>query len=124
MLEIVTHNARGDVIDGYSHFDWPALCEAVMCVDYGNDRTVAHYGGEPAVLAIPASCTAPNASPEPAAEHTANRALHDALHDAPPKNRVFRGRFSGGAGNRTRVRRASNQASFTCVVGEPHRHGL
>ncbi len=32
------------------------------------------------------------------------------------KSAVFSGKFSGGAGNRTRVRKASSQPSFTCVA--------
>ena len=28
----VTHNACGDVVDGYTHFDWAPLCEAVLCL--------------------------------------------------------------------------------------------
>ena len=32
VLERVTHNARGDVLDGYTHFDWQPVCEAVLCL--------------------------------------------------------------------------------------------
>lgn len=32
VLEKVTHNARGGVIDWYTHFDWAPLCEAVLCL--------------------------------------------------------------------------------------------
>ncbi len=92
VLEQITHNAKGTIIDQYTHRDWETLCGAIDCLAYGHETAL---------------------SP----------ALHDAQHDAPPKNIVFRGRGGGGAGNRTRVRRASNQASFTCVVGKPHRHG-
>ena len=31
VLERVTHNARGDMIDHYTTFDWAPLCEAVAC---------------------------------------------------------------------------------------------
>lgn len=31
VLERVTHNARGDMIDHYTHWDWAPLCEAVAC---------------------------------------------------------------------------------------------
>jgi integrase len=31
VLERVTHNARGEMIDAYTHFDWDPLCEAVAC---------------------------------------------------------------------------------------------
>lgn len=32
MLERVTHNARGTVLDGYTSPEWTALCEAVSCL--------------------------------------------------------------------------------------------
>jgi hypothetical protein len=35
VLERVTHNATGAIIDQYTHFDWEPLCEAVLCLDYG-----------------------------------------------------------------------------------------
>lgn len=31
-LERVTHNATGDVVDAYTHWDWDPLCEAVLCL--------------------------------------------------------------------------------------------
>jgi len=34
ILEKVTHNATGDVVDQYTHFDWEPLCEAVMCLSF------------------------------------------------------------------------------------------
>lgn len=30
-LEAITHNARGTMIDVYTSWEWPALCEAVKC---------------------------------------------------------------------------------------------
>jgi hypothetical protein len=32
VLEQITHNARGDIIDRYTHLDWQPLCEAVLCL--------------------------------------------------------------------------------------------
>lgn len=32
VLERVSHNARGEMIDRYTHFDWAPLCEAVLCL--------------------------------------------------------------------------------------------
>ncbi len=32
VLERVTHNASGKMIDRYTHFDWEPLCEAVLCL--------------------------------------------------------------------------------------------
>lgn len=31
VLERVTHNAKGDIVDRYTHWDWAPLCEAVLC---------------------------------------------------------------------------------------------
>ncbi len=31
MLEAVTHNAAGRMIDSYTHWEWAPLCEAVSC---------------------------------------------------------------------------------------------
>jgi hypothetical protein len=44
-------------------------------------------------------------------------------HAQKTKTPTVVGVFCGGAGNRTRVREASNQLSFTCVVGLPNRRG-
>jgi integrase len=37
VLERITHNAKGDVVDTYTHWDWAPLCEAVLClnIDFG-----------------------------------------------------------------------------------------
>lgn len=35
VLERVTHNAAGTIIDQYTHWDWEPLCRAVACIDYG-----------------------------------------------------------------------------------------
>jgi integrase len=33
VLEKVTHNARGDIVDRYTHWQWEPLCAAVLCLD-------------------------------------------------------------------------------------------
>jgi hypothetical protein len=33
VLERVTHNASGDIVDRYTHFDWAPLCAAVLSLD-------------------------------------------------------------------------------------------
>ena len=53
VLERVTHNAAGDIIDQYTHFDWEPLCEAVACIDYGW-RPAAGEAPAPRVTAGPA----------------------------------------------------------------------
>jgi hypothetical protein len=37
-LEQVTHNVRGAIIDVYTAWEWPALCEAVSCLKVDPDR--------------------------------------------------------------------------------------
>lgn len=32
VLEVVTHNAKGTIIDEYTHWEWEPLCEAVLCL--------------------------------------------------------------------------------------------
>lgn len=43
VVEKITHNAAGAVIDTYTHWDWAPLCEAVLClkllIDLNLDRT-------------------------------------------------------------------------------------
>jgi len=38
VLEQITHNARGAIIDVYTAWEWPALCEAVNCLKVDPDR--------------------------------------------------------------------------------------
>jgi integrase len=38
VLEQITHNARGAIIDVYTAWEWPALCEAVSCLKVDPDR--------------------------------------------------------------------------------------
>ena len=35
---LVAHNARGAIIDIYTSWEWPALCEAVSCLKVDPDR--------------------------------------------------------------------------------------
>ena len=37
LLERITHNARGGIIDVYTAWEWPALCEAVTCLSVDPD---------------------------------------------------------------------------------------
>lgn len=38
VLERITHNARGALIDISTAWEWPALCEAVSCLKVDPDR--------------------------------------------------------------------------------------
>lgn len=47
VLERVTHNAVGKMIDRYTHFDFEPLCEAVMCLNLDAHRDLPPGGGIP-----------------------------------------------------------------------------
>jgi integrase len=32
VIEKITHNSRGDIVDQYTHLDWKPLCDAVLCL--------------------------------------------------------------------------------------------
>jgi hypothetical protein len=38
VLEQITHNARGAIIDIYTSWEWPVLCEAVSCLKVDPER--------------------------------------------------------------------------------------
>jgi integrase len=73
VLERVTHNATGAIIDQYTHFDWEPLCEAVLCLDYNAKRPA------PAEVASPQPALA-RAVP---ARQTQTAARLAAVHVAP-----------------------------------------
>jgi hypothetical protein len=41
VLERITHNAPGAIIDVYTSWEWPALCEAVMCLRFDDSDLFA-----------------------------------------------------------------------------------
>lgn len=45
VIEAVTHNSAGDVVDGYTEWEWRPLCEAVAFVDFAltPEETAAFY---------------------------------------------------------------------------------
>jgi integrase len=59
VLERVTHNAQGDIVDGYTLFDWAPLCEAVLALKFdlagppqlgpGGSHDTDHTDGSPTV---------------------------------------------------------------------------
>jgi site-specific recombinase XerD len=44
VLEKITHNAKGDIVDQYTHFDWEPLCEAMLRLGYVDPRQQLHRG--------------------------------------------------------------------------------
>lgn len=47
VLERVTHNARGDIVDRYTRFDWAPLCDAVRCLNLDVHLDVHPLPGNP-----------------------------------------------------------------------------
>jgi hypothetical protein len=40
VVEKITHNASGDIIDQYTHFAWDPLCAAVLCLTLVKDQNL------------------------------------------------------------------------------------
>jgi integrase len=74
VLERVTHNARGSIIDQYTHFDWKPLCDAVLCIDY--TQVV------PALAVVPSPQPAPALAPAMSVAETQTAAKLAAVHVA------------------------------------------
>ena len=47
VVEKITHNAQGEIIDQYTHHSWASLCAAVMCLDQVLDQNL-DQASEPA----------------------------------------------------------------------------
>lgn len=45
VVESITHNARGDVLDGYTEFEWVSRCRAVALFDVSVDRKPPEAAG-------------------------------------------------------------------------------
>ncbi len=80
VLERVTHNAKGVIIDQYTHWDWEPLCDAVRCINYGLASTLPSE----LVPAAPLQVT-PGRSASPSPAPVAQPPRHVAFHDAGAK---------------------------------------
>jgi hypothetical protein len=97
VLEKITDNAAGRIIDQYTHWDWEPLCQAVLCLD---DSGMA--------AARPLRAALPIVEPQPvvAAAFSGGplRApVYDARYDARSLEPEIIDEYSGGAGNRKRI---------------------
>ena len=76
VLECITHNAKGSIIDQYTHFDWQPLCEAIRCLDYSQKPPALAEVASPqpvlAEVASPQPALAEVASPRPALAEVAS----------------------------------------------------
>lgn len=110
VLEKITHNAKGQIIDAYTHWDWEPLCtKAILRLDYLGAARGSNPGAAPALppgpaAAEPGSAPAPvAAAPEvPELTAAAARAGYVASYVAAPETAEIIGENGGGAGNRTR----------------------
>jgi integrase len=68
VLEKVTHNARGDIVDRYTHLDWAPLCEAVAAIG-----SLFAAPPSPRLPGVSSSDPVLPAKPEVTAEHTKQR---------------------------------------------------
>ncbi len=95
----ITHNTRGDVLSGYCANDWPAMCDAVLCI-----RVEPTTGAE--VVALPAPALAVGGDD---ADDVWHRNWHKGAAKAtrPPK---IGGLVSGTDGTRTRGLRRDRPA--------------
>jgi integrase len=82
-LERITHNAKGEIIDCYTQWEWEPLCDAILAIAYA-----------PAVAAAP--------SKDPAPRPVTSSVEFATLFATSGPGRVTVGDFGGGAGNRTR----------------------
>ncbi len=66
VLEKVTHNSGGDIVDRYTHFDWAPLCEAVSCLRLESPQAAPPLlgnGGEIELPELPEEGDFPDDSP-------------------------------------------------------------
>jgi integrase len=63
VLERVSHNASGKMIDRYTHFDWEPLCEAVLCMRLESLPDAPPLAGNGGVPGLPEKPPNPDISP-------------------------------------------------------------
>lgn len=51
-LEPITHNPRGDILDGYTSWEWPTMCEAVACLSFDRERADVVQLAQPRAVAV------------------------------------------------------------------------
>lgn len=85
-LERITHNAKGDIVDCYTQWEWEPLCDAILAIAYA-----------PAAPAQQPIAPAPSAPRSALGDGEFARLFARSWTD-----RETVGEFGGGAGNRTR----------------------
>jgi integrase len=58
-LTTITHNPRGDIVDGYTRQDWEPLCSAIRCLSFDQDLRISlpsgNHGKNPFLSTTPVS---------------------------------------------------------------------
>lgn len=113
VLEKITHNAKGAIIDAYTHWDWEPLCtKAILRLDYLGAARGSNPGAAPAApgSAAPGQLCSPSpvaaaGAPQSQAPDLASGAEPESyvgFYVASPETAEIIGENGGGAGNRTR----------------------
>jgi integrase len=114
VIERVTHNASGDTVDQYTHWDWGPLCEAVMC--FGISSSGGDGGGDVGTNGSRLLVAPPGLEPRPP-DGTARN-----YSDAPPLS--LEGEFADSSRNRALVAAegAARQQDFKSRAGSHPKH--
>lgn len=98
LLEVITHNARGAIIDVYTTFEWPSLCGAVRCLRFAlGDDTGEAPDCDPNDPQVTTDASVPTGErPRPGIRGTFGPVL-----DSEPKEARSDAEIDGGGGSRT-----------------------
>ncbi len=113
VLSKVTHNAKGDIVDRYTHRDWAELCDAVMAL--------GTLSAARSTLHLPAVFAGETASPETHTETHNNAEERNMRSPGPssipgastakPRRNDIRGRVRGSV--------PPGSSAYICVDGDP-----
>lgn len=121
VLEQVTHNAKGDIVDRYTHMDWQPLCDAVLAIgSLSGARPSPH---------LPAGFTRKTALLADVSEPRKYAEEHDMTNHEPssipgastnkPREKETRGRVRGSVPDHTSADIGDDEeASFLASVAE------
>jgi integrase len=99
VVEKITHNATGDIVDAYTHFDWSPLCQAVVV--FGCDADVDNLDGV-ALFMVPAQGFEPRR-----------------LYGLPRHSRESYGSSSGASRGNSRVKPSADAGCDAALSEEP-----
>ncbi len=134
VVEIITHNSAGDIVDQYTHRQWDELCRAVLCFGVTPSSGVLHgvtddkqlpffsvealgieHARESRTSSNPSEAAPSDDPPEPPAfpgERLLPPAKRDARHPLPPGLVAVRVELPGGECERVVARRRDSVESL------------